>query len=152
MPIGLLFFLCIRRSMATLAPSTTSARRLFCPKGRMEFSASGHPDQLFVVIPTIGTPPPPDPKVTSPIRSRPPRFWTRNLSASRRSVIFNPCIEDDTGMTTTISRGTWTGDGNEMLGSPLPAAVYSVGAVVVDLLGPNEEFIEDTLLVVLRVR
>ena len=104
--IGLLAFRCISKSIATLAPSTTSARRLFCPTGRIELRILVQPDHAFVVMPTRGTPPPLEPKVTNPIRSRSPKFWTRNLSASRRSVILRPCIEEDTGITTTMSKGT----------------------------------------------
>ena len=64
------------------------------------------PGQAFVVMPTIGTPPPPEPNVTSPIRSRSPRVWTMNRKASRTRLILTPCMEDEMGTTTTTSMGT----------------------------------------------
>ena len=112
---GLLNFRCIKRSIATLAPSTTSARRLFCLTGRIEFRVFVQPLHVLVVMETTGTPPPLDPNVTKPILSRSPRFWTRNLNASRRSVILSPCIDEDTGITTTKSKGTWIEVGRRWL-------------------------------------
>ena len=99
-------FLCISRSMATLAPSTTSARKLFCPTGRIDARVLFQPVQALVVIPTRGTPPPLEPNVTRPMRSRSPRFWTRNLNVSRRRLILSPCIDEEMGTTRTISIGT----------------------------------------------
>lgn len=144
--IGLLALRCMSKSMATLAPSTTSARRLFCPTGRIWFKILVHPFHVLVVMPTNGTPPPLDPNVTKPIRSFSPRFCTRNLSASRSRVIFNPCIDEETGMTTTISSGTCTDAGKHVscVPPPLPEAVYSVAAVLTDLPAPYDELADDT--------
>ena len=46
-------------------------------------------------------------------------------------------MEDETGITTTMSRGTCTDAGSRVscIGLPKPEAVYSVGAVLTDL-GP----------------
>jgi hypothetical protein len=148
--MGLLDLRCMSRSMATLAPSTTSARRLFWPTGRMALMTLVHPDQVLVVMPTSGTPPPPDPNVTRPIRSRSPRFWTRNFSESRRSVILSPCIEDETGMTTTMSSGTCMPAGTRC--SIRPEWVYSVGAVLLVRLAPQDELTEEETRFVLVVR
>jgi len=147
--MGLLALRCMSRSIATLAPSTTSARKLFCPTGRIELSILVQPFQAFVVMPTSGTPPPLDPNVTKPILSLSPRFWTRNLSASRRSVILRPCMDEETGITTTMSRGTCTEAGMRCscIGLPIPEAVYSVGAVFTDLGPPYEELTDDARLV-----
>ena len=130
--IGLLDLRCIRRSMATFAPSTTSARRLLPPTGRIEAKILDQPDQVLVVMPTKGTPPPLDPKVTRPILSRSPKFCTKNLNASRKSVILSPCIDEDTGITTTMSSGTWIDTGKRGSIKPRGELVYSVGNVLLD--------------------
>src|SRR5450432_3932861 len=121
--IGLFDFRCMSRSMATFAPSTTSAWWLFCPTGLMEASTFDQPLHALVVIPTRGTPPPLDPKVTRPMRSLSPRFCTINLSASRTRLILTPCIDEEIGTTTTMSIGTCTALGKL---NGLVAEVYSV--------------------------
>lgn len=70
---GLLDFRCIKRSIATLVPSTGSARELFWPADLMASTTLGQPDHALLVIPMSGTPALLEPKVTKPMRSRPPR-------------------------------------------------------------------------------
>ena len=63
-------------------------------------------------------------------------------------------MDDETGMTTTRSRGTCTDAGILLFcaatAGPLlvycELLVYSVGAVATDLPAPNEELTEDSLL------
>lgn len=131
--MGLLDFLCMRRSMATFAPSTTSARRLFCPTGRMDAMTCSQPFQFFVVSPVKGTPPPLEPNVTRPSRSRSPRLCTTNRRHSRSRLILRPCIDDETGMTTTISSGICSERATLVVGRVV-ALLYSVAMVAIDRL------------------
>lgn len=150
--MGFVDLRCISKSIATLAPSTTSARKLFVPTGRIDCIILDHPFQVFPVILTSGTPPPLEPKVTSPILSLSPRQCTINFSVSRSRLIFKPCIDEETGITTTISKGMCGLDGMGGLGNALAEAEYSVGAVTTDLEPPYDEVTEETRLVVLVVR
>jgi hypothetical protein len=56
-------------------------------------------------------------------------------------------MEDDTGITTTMSSGTCTDAGSRLSCgfTPRPDAVYSVGAVFTDLPAPYEELTDDNL-------
>lgn len=103
---GLFILRSIRISMATLAPSTGSERGLFCAADLIDSMTFVHPGQALFVIGTNGQDALLEPNVTKPSLSRPPKDWIMNFNKSRRRVIFKECIDEETGITRTMSTGT----------------------------------------------